>query len=384
MVVEMSIRFFIYGFIFCLSFYWFANPITSSATDQSGNAIQKANRLIQEYGYKDLPLRSLRTIYGLVDILREQHAGNKVGEVHIHGFEGTFYILSSGKNVLYVPPKRSEYMLGRGCHKKVYRGLYFSKEGAEVVAACVGDKTVLKEAEVLKSLSLPGEINPYRTSFSLPSKCHMLVLRYYNMGSCSSLRKKSVHLEDKQKIQVARDTLSSLMAMHKRSFVHLDLHDGNVLIHRLHDGSLVAGLIDFGRAMHMYAKSERLVQGASKRNPPEVFLMPMNQVSKKASDIYAMGCFLFSLFFDRDYEGSLIFDKHTFQMLSPQEKEAAYAQIQEAYASEYTRFTESLQGKEMTELDRFKKTVFQMIHPDPEKRIDLNEALISLQSCSAL
>jgi serine/threonine protein kinase len=349
-------------------------PIQSIASDPYLNSYEKANRLIQEYEYHDLNIHSLRSICCISSILLEGISSHNVESVHVHGIDGVFYAIPATKSVLYLPGSKGKKMLGRGCHKKAYRALYITKDGIEVVAACIGDKTVFKEAEILKSLSMEEAINPYRCSFQLPNEKYMLVLRYYNMGSFSSLRKKKVKVTEEQKLFIAKDVLQSLIAMHKKSVAHRDLHEGNILVHQSKNGVISAGLIDFGRALHMFAKSKNTPQGASRRNPPEVFLIPMKDVSKKSADIYALGCFFFTLFFEREYEGALVFDSHIFHRMSEQDKMRAYALVKEKYNSECRVFKESTSsGSMQRKVDTFKSLIFQMIHPVPKERIELQE-----------
>lgn len=372
-------RFFVYACTFCLSLYFIFNPITSPADDPYKTNSDLVRIVQHEYGYRDFSTQHLRVICGICRMLQRQQIDAKgpFQSACIHGVEGTFYSIPSEKAVLYCPPTKEKYMLGRGFHKKAYKALYCTNNDMEVVAACIGDKTVLHESEILKMFSLPKEINVYRCSFALPSKKHMLVLRYYNMGSFASLQKKGVVFTEAEKIQMARGACSVVMEMHKQNLAHRDLHNGNFLVHRSHDGTLTIGVIDFGRALHMYAKSKNNAQGASKRNPPEVFLIPMKEVNKKKSDSYALGCFLFSLFFDKEYEGALIFNSHTFATMSHQDRLHAYELVKEKYESARATFFESMkvepiQGKR-THVDTFKMGIFQMIHPDPSQRADVSD-----------
>lgn len=299
-------------------------------------------------------------------------------EVRVKGVGGTFYTIPSQNSVLYCPPLKANYRIGRGCHKKVYRALYITNDGIEMVAACIGDKTVLREAEVLKALSFPSEVDPYRCSFSLPSEKYVLVLRYFNMGTFSSLRKKGVKLLEEQKLSIAKDVVQSLMTMHGKGYAHRDLHNANILLSCSKSGKVSAGLIDFGRTLHMFAKSKKLPQGAASRNPPEILFLSPDKVNKKASDVYALGCFLFSLFFEREYEGSFVFNARDMQGKSEQDKAQMYIRVKEKYALEYERFQE-LMRLQNTQDDEFKTCIFQMIHPDPEKRISLKEVFFLLE-----
>jgi len=204
------------------------------------------------------------------------------------------------------------------------------------------------------------------------------------MGSCSALRQKGVQLNVQQKLSIAHDVLLSLIAMHGKSYAHRDLHDGNILVHRFKNGSYSAGLVDFGRTLHMFAKSRKTPQGASRRNPPEVLLIPMKKVSKKASDIYALGCFFFNLFFEREYDGATVFNVHEVPNMSEQEKKKIYALVKEKYAAECELFQTlicSKAGNESgeTTIDTFENVIFRMIHPDPDARISLKEVAFILE-----
>lgn len=365
-------RFVLYAFAFCLSLYCIFHPLTSSATDPSFSTHERVNQLIQEYDYHDLSSKTLHHVCGILHLLQERAVRGEKVEVRVKGVLGTFYTIPTYESVLYCPPLKPKYRIGRGCHKKVYRALYITKNGIEMVAACIGDKTVLREAEVLKALSFPPEVNPYRCSFSLPDEKNVLVLRYFNMGSYSSLKKRGVKLIESQKLSIARDLVRSLMSMHEKGYAHRDLHNANILLCCSKNGHISAGLIDFGRTLHMFAKSKKLPQGAASRNPPEVLFIAPEKVNKKASDIYALGCVLFSLFFEKEYEGSCMFNARDLVRMTEQDKAQAYARVKEKYAQEYAYFQES-RRLQKTQDEDVKASIFQMIHTDPEKRISLKE-----------
>ena len=171
------------------------------------------------------------------------------------------------------------------------------------------------------------------------------------------------------------ELLSVIMSMHKLGIYHNDLHDGNILLYKTNNGILKAGLIDLGRSTLLNERTTTIPQGAPHRNPPEALLHSFASVDKEKSDVYALGCTLYYLFFSKIYEPQFLFTKPVACGSSVEKKKKLYQKI----LKEYTKWNESflieLQLKprqSYTEIDLIKEIIVSMIHPDPERRASLS------------
>lgn len=342
-------------------------------------------RLEQEFSSPPYLPAKVSTICRMAEDLHKQTWSQEIQKFSSQKIAGSFFTLPAQKAVLYTPPFIDAYMIDKGAFKRVYRGVFCTRGAHEAVAACVGSrKAILHEVSFFRKI---GDLleNPFLASFSLEQDAHLLVLRYYNVGSLRKLRDSNIHFEDKDKLALARCLVNTLIVLHKNGIAHRDIHDGNILLRATPSGELRGGIIDFGRATLLSAKTDTVPQGAPRRNPPEVILLPFHNVDKRRSDIYALGCSLYYIFFSKIYEGISLFDVKTVSSLTSSKRKMLFNSVLKAHASLYKIFQEELsekaaRGKAVSVVDKVKKCIFLMVHPDPEKRIELERVFELLSS----
>jgi serine/threonine protein kinase len=348
-------------------------------------ALEKgADSLSHEYASSVFTHSKLNHIYQIAEDLQKKPWNVGLHEYHFKGVLGSFYKISTKQSILYSPPLEDEFMVDKGALKRVYKALFFTPISREVVAACVGPKKAILQEDAIFKIIGALEETPYRCSFPLSNDRYMLVLQYYNLGSLRKLRDANVHFDDKQKLSLAKCLVDALKTLHENNIAHRDIHDGNILIRKMRDGKMKAGLIDFGRSCSLKEKTITVPQGAPYRNPPEILFLSYAAVDKKRSDIYALGCSLYYIFFSKIYTAAFLLDIKTMKLLSSQEKERNFNRIQKEYKSQFKEFQDTVisKSKSLTSMDILKQTIFQMIQPNPEKRIDLTE--VSLRINEAL
>ena len=241
--------------------------------------------------------------------LLDRPEANMLKIVRFDSLNGSFFILPVSHQVLYAPPFSDRYMVGKGVYKKVYKGFLFTKEGKEKVAVGVGTSpTIVYESKLVKEIPFPESVKPFRAAFDLSRGRHVLVLKYYNKGSLRRNCSESNPFSRREKIKIARDVLACLLAMHRGQMAHRDLHDGNILLHECHDGTIKASIIDFGRSCYITKRKCDKPQGTAHRNPPEALITPFCEVDKQRSDLFAFGCFLYRLFLEEHYEIAYLYD----------------------------------------------------------------------------
>lgn len=341
-------------------------------SSESKSIEQKVSDFVKMYAYKDISVDTLKTIAACVEKIQQTETSSAVQKFCFSGIGGVFYRLPSQINVLYFPKESSRFLLGSGSHKIVYKALLFKEDRIDIVAAARADDTVVKEADMFRKLSSHWSSDPFFSFFSLSSKSHILVLKYYNMGSLHSLRNRWNRFTIHEKLSIAKDAATALFAIHQAGFAHRDLHNGNILIEKTKSGRFKAGLIDLARTIPLHAYDANKAQGAVSRNPPEVLIMPFHKVPRASSDVYALGCCFFSFFFHKSYPGTFLYDIRKFSHMSQKEKRVLYDKVQKTYEEEWKNISPSFQS------EPFKKTILCMIHPDPQKRIALSDVLESL------
>lgn len=376
-------RYIFYTFVFSLSCF-FLSSCCAPEPKLVLSCKEQACYLRDEFCYKEFGLADLESICHAALTLQNAPKEKKVAEFHFPKIEGVFFKNPLDQSVLFIPDDKKKSYLGRGHHKKVYRGLWFLKEKAEVVAACIGDKSIVQEADVFKLVSLGNSHFSYRTSFPLSASKFVLVLRMYNMGGLNKLDKFSYSLSFQQKIMLALDIASALECMHLKGVAHRDLHEGNILIHRSSTGVLSAGLIDFGRAKSLYAKVKDRPQGANSKNPPEVLFISYRDIKKVSADTYALGCLFYKLFFQKDYSAVGLIDYRTLSKLTPEEKEEILLKIKSMYEAALIEY--QMECETCTNSSPYivlKGKILEMLNPDPEKRCSVSDMVVVLKECLA-
>jgi serine/threonine-protein kinase len=105
----------------------------------------------------------------------------------------------------------------------------------------------------------------------------------------------------KRAVDIVRQILAGLGALHAAGIVHGDIKSDNVMVETASDGNLVVRLIDLGLAHVQFgardevrrpAKDEELVSGTPEYMAPEVI---RGEGSSTASDLYATGVILYEL-----------------------------------------------------------------------------------------
>lgn len=369
-------RYLLYTFAFCLSCYFFFDPQFFFVRTIPRGSHELAEHVVHEYKYIDISLQRIQQASAIADMLLEKQEPRAAEEWTFRGVKGIFYRAPSVEGVLYCPLKNASSLLGRGCHKKVYRAIYFTKNQAEVVAACFGDHSIVEEGKALRLVSLGTSSSPFRCFFQITQDKYVLVIRYCNLGGLSSLRKKGVTWTLSEKLLIAQDLVRALLEIHRKGLAHCDLHDGNILLHRTKEGMLHAALIDFGRARSLYSKKKDRPQGARTRNPPEVLSQPFKSINKKQADIFALGCCFFKLFFNQEYTPVRLYDVHEVKKMDNTQRLAHYERVIQEHEAICSRIRSWISVSENGAcLEPLYEKILLMVHPDPRNRAECEEVI---------
>lgn len=365
-------------FAICIGSLLLVSFQTGFTSDLQTRSSSLAQHIEQEGNYSDLSFSELQSICKIVHVLQSKPKVKRVTIYRSQEVSGTFYRLASSDEVLYCPPKTDKFMLGKGSIKKVYKSLFFTRTQGEVVAAGIGNNSMDCEIKALRSIPFPPHLGLYRCSFTLSNGQRILAIRYYNMSSLRFMRSKGLPLSRRERLFVAKYIIETLMIMHRMKVAHRDLHDGNIVVNRAKDGTISAGLIDFGRAISLSHFVSTKPQGSPYRNPPEILLHSFSSIDQKQADIFALGCCFYRLFFGKMYSGSYMYTPKRAKHMKENERKALYENVKRKYAAEFAKLQETLHqttGSEapLSAMEILKKNIFLMIDPEPKKRISLSQ-----------
>lgn len=282
------------------------------------------------------------------------------------------------RDVEYYPETKSTFIhlaakgvkkVGTGCHKSVTKSILYSSLKPEIVANCeapIGDIDEMKATRALQ-----GERGVVEgRAFILRKKKINMLMRLYNANTVDFIsKKKSQNFTIQEKIGIATDLLYGLSAIHRRGYLHRDLHMGNAIIDISPGRKITAALIDFGKTIKKQKAYGEAVQGYPPCTAPEGFFLHLLKPDDyQATDVYALGCTLYTLHFGkRPPWFGLGYFRHMklCNIQTRQDQEALIKLNQETVGA---RRDALLAKSELTLDEKFECLILQMMHVNPGKR----------------
>jgi RHS repeat-associated protein len=273
-------------------------------------------------------------------------------------------------------------MIGQGCHKTVTKSILYNLEQPEIVANCRAPVRDQFEMKLIKTLQgIPGivEGKAFITHTQAKDQEDMLeiICKLYNASSLRSIfYNNSEQFSLLEKMEIALQLLQGLEGIHKINIIHRDLHSANFLIDVKRDMAtgkreVKAAITDFGRAIKKDECKGIDPQAYRWYRAPETFFYEkMVPNDYPASDIYALGCVLYHLFYEKD---PTWFNDKYFKYTSATHSEKAHTHAKKILSKTILGETETrkefiLSKEEITPSEHFELLIFQMVDPQAEKR----------------
>ncbi len=269
--------------------------------------------------------------------------------------------------------------VGRGRYKHVTCSIMYSSLSSQLVANCILHEhltdrvlqAVARESFALRVLSgASGVAETYAICRHEKKRGGKQVVSFIQRLYRGGTLKKYIAAHSPTTptlVSLMRDYVHALEEMHAKNILHNDLHTGNLLVS--HNGISTSGvLIDFGHAMHVLQAKNRLpkIQATYRRNPPEVYVEPNDQINLKATDLYALGISFYDLYFQEPASWALKekFAKERMQLILENENAR-----REFHAKLLQDLQTALEHKRQAYAeDPCAGIIIQMCDPDPKKR----------------
>lgn len=200
--------------------------------------------------------------------------------------------------------------LGKGCQKIVTRSILYDTSNPQVVARGLTDKNIQQEIEAMKTFTNEkGIISAIAFLRHKDPHSHKkmtaIVTPLYNMGSLEkTLKNRKLALTFQEKLGIAKDIISGLSSLHLKGYAHRDLGARNhfVSIQSPSQGNRVITCViaDLEKATHVRDLKGQGVQGNTAYLCPEgLFLDKMVGNMYFSSDLFAVGCLFWKLYFNK-------------------------------------------------------------------------------------
>lgn len=275
--------------------------------------------------------------------------------------------------------------IGGGAKKLVTKSILYDENAPEVLARCEQTAKFDRELKITKRLQgLPGivEARAYTDRVEKGVKYHTLFCKLYQPGTIADvLNDASYKFTLREKLFMALNIVRGLEGMQKKRIAHKDLHIHNYLVNIKQDRitgqrDIDIVIADLGCANFIDKTKNERVQGDSAFTAPEGFLNKMKGKDYYRTDLFAVGCLLYRLFYE----------KRPSWQESEYPKHAKTAQLRYRRlfslvdgATRARRIALQEKGALMRPKELFELLILQMVHPSPQERPSATQARKKLE-----
>jgi serine/threonine protein kinase len=263
-------------------------------------------------------------------------------------------------------------LIGKGKKKRVSKALLLTPTHAEIVACAVSARPMKRELQITKNLQGASGIFKIYGCTQRQENGHTVTAvfsKLYNRGSLRHVFDAQCTFTIEEKLGMATSIIQGIEELHRRHLVHRDLGSRNYLvdISEAPKGSrrVTLDIADLGRTCPIRKVDGSKISGNKSYTCPEgIFRDRMKGSDYFAADIYAIGCVLYQLYYDKNPEWRDA--KYVKGSGSADERYRDLVTNIEKYTGE--RRTLLAQKSEPSLEEKFEYLILTMVDPDPTKR----------------
>lgn len=275
-------------------------------------------------------------------------------------------------------------LLGIGRKKIVSKTILYDRFDPQVMARGTSLFDMREEMDAMRALQgLPGLIESEALMTHKDPKSHKkvmtIVTKIYRSGTLLQVIEDHYSLTFHEKLTIAADIITGLASMHDHGYVHRDLSAKNYFVDikgkKPGARTIKAVVADMGKTIPIKKAIDVPVQGNKTYISPEGFFRNrMKRADYYASDVFALGCVFWRLYF----ESAPAWQEHHFFI----RESISLNQRFKLQVQSIKRARKKLQGrllkkehdhKPLTRSDLFLKLVLRMTDPSPKRRGTANE-----------
>ncbi len=276
-------------------------------------------------------------------------------------------------NIFILLDMKGSNFLGAGKFKKVCKAIFYNRQMPQIVALAISTRPIKNEIKAMKALQgLDGVLSAI--SFLYGDNRWGIVTPIYSPGGLNELIEADFDFSFKEKVKIAQDILTGVANIHEHGYVHLDLGARNYLVNikdRGHGRTVSAVVSDFGFSRPYKGITNTRVQGNCTYLAPEGFYREkMHGEDYVRSDVYAVGCVLWKLYFEEGNPwGEKCLFKSTNGSLDSRYKE--HVRLLEKYTDPVRKEIKKIAN---TPKGQFLSIVLKLLQFNPKKRGTAREA----------
>ena len=267
--------------------------------------------------------------------------------------------------------------VGRGSKKWVLKSLLFDVKNPQIVARAEQIEPMTHELEICKIMrGARGVINMHAWTTHTTEQNTFTTL-YLDLHKPGSIRYLLQHKEKSpftpgEVSKIMYQLLTGLNSFHSKNLSHRDLHDGNCFISiNKAKGSrkkIHAVIADLGRTLVLDQANGTKAQGAKMFSPPESWTVDqMEGNDYLTSDIYALGCVFYRLFFNTlaPWQGLYLKDK---ELTKEEKKTLLTMKLYDACVKRRNQLVKKNQKRALPLKQALELLILKMVHVNPAKR----------------
>jgi serine/threonine protein kinase len=268
---------------------------------------------------------------------------------------------------------RDGAFIGQGRYKRVSKSILYG-EHPKVVARCQGTCSFRAEEKVLRKLHKFPAIVHMKACIRKKGKRRDIYLEYYEAGSVQDIVFGRVVVDEKDLLQIMKDTFVGLKNLHSLGYFHRDIHAGNILLHRK-GGHLRAALTDFGLTLKISTHPASRISVQDFLAAPEVLIKSLKKVDRPRAEDYCVGVIFHDILFHQRpvWSDQVNFDE--IPKLSQKSRADKYQYVWSKYWE--MRNTPRQLSPRAWDLANL---VYDLLKPSPEERPSTDEMLKRIDS----
>ncbi len=273
--------------------------------------------------------------------------------------------------------------VGKGFWKNATNSIAYDLEKPSLITTTASDMNEQYEISVLDEfkgvtgvLQIKG-YNEHKKARTKERRLHIMT-EYLPQRSIHDVIASNAPLSLKQIVEISRCALKGVRNMHRKGYVHRDLHTGNIFID-LRESKAVIG--DLGQAKKISEATKGVCQLVPSYRAPEGLSSEKHEhVDYCKTDAYALGLVLYQIFHKKKPSWMDKVDYDTLEQNPVKVAQLVTKEIKNFTETNGKSLSKRCKKNDATPSERYEKILLKMLREDPNKRPTVGHSLWELSN----